>query len=136
MADSKAVAARGTLIKRNSAVIAELRDITPPPLTRKTIDVSIHNSSDDQYVVGIRRKGDMTFLVNFLSSGEATHENTTGLLNAWSAGTKDLYEIDFPDGGIWTFSGYLSNLAVKDPVDGSQDGNITVRPTGIMTITP
>lgn len=136
MSDSNAVASRGTLIKRNATVIAELKDITPPPLTRKTIDTSIHNSADDQYVVGIRRKGDMTFSVNFLSSGEATHENTTGLLHGWSAGTKDLFEIDFPDGGVWMFSGYVTNVAAKSPVDGSQDASISIRPTGIMTITP
>jgi hypothetical protein len=136
MADSKAVAARGTLIKRNATTIAELKDITPPALTRKSIDVSIHNSPDDQYVVGIRRKGELSVVVNFLTSGEATHENTTGLLAAWSNGSKDLFEIDFIDSGVWSFSGYVTNIALKDPVDGSQDATISIRPTGLMTITP
>jgi hypothetical protein len=129
---SAGISAHGAIIKRNTVAIAELRDITPPALTRKAIETTTHNSSDDSYVVGVRRKGEMTFVVNFLPSGDPTHSaiNASGLLYAWAQGSKDLYEIDFPDGAVWLFSGFVSNIASKLPVDGVQEATISIRPSG------
>lgn len=133
MADSIGVSAHGTLIKRNGTTIAELRDITPPPLTRKSLETSIHNNTDDQYVVGMRRTGELAMMVNFLSSGEATHQT---LLSDWADGTKSLWNIAFPDGASWSFSGFVVNVAAKEPVDGAQEANIGIRPTGLRVFAP
>lgn len=135
-AESNAISAHGTIIKRNNTAIAELRDITPPPLTRKPIETTTHNSDDDSYVVGIRRKGELQFAMNFLPSGDATHDASTGLLKAWADGTKDLYEIDFPDGAVWLFSGFVTNIAPKAPVDGEQSASVSIRPSGGQVFTP
>jgi hypothetical protein len=96
--ESNGISAHGTIIKRNGANIAELKDITPPALTRKPIDTTTHNSDDDSYVVGIRRKGELQFMINFLPSGEASHSavNSSGLLTAWATGTKDRIRDRFP----------------------------------------
>lgn len=135
-AESNGISAHGTIIKRNNVAIAELKDITPPPLSRKPIETSTHNSDDDSYVVGIRRKGEMQFMVNFLPSGDATHDATTGLLDAWATGSKDKYELLFPDGAVWLFSGFVSNIAPKQPVDGGQEASISIRPSGGQIMTP
>lgn len=135
-AESNGISAHGTIIKRNGTPIAELKDITPPPLTRKPIDTTTHNSDDDSYVVGIRRKGELTFMVNWLPSGEATHDATTGLLEAWATGSKDRYDILFPDGAQWIFSGFVSNIAPKQPVDGVQEASISIRPSGGQVFLP
>jgi len=135
-AESNGISAHGTIIKRNNTAIAELKDITPPPLTRKSIDTTTHNSDDDSDVVGIRRKGELQFMVNWLPSGESTHNATNGLLEAWATGSKDLYEIDFPDGAIWQFSGFVSNIAPKNPVDGGQEASISIRPSGGQVFLP
>lgn len=135
-AESNGISAHGTIIKRNGTPIAELKDITPPPLTRKPIDTTTHNSDDDSYVVGIRRKGELTFMVNWLPSGEATHDATTGLLDAWATGSKDRYDILFPDGAQWIFSGFVSNIAPKQPVDGVQEASISIRPSGGQVFLP
>jgi hypothetical protein len=129
MSVSNAISAHGTIIKRNGTAIAELRDITPPPLSRKPIETTMHNSDDDSYVVGIRRKGELQFMLGFLHT-ETTHGSTSGLLKAWHDGSKDLYEIDFPDGGSWLFSGFVSNIGPKQPVDGGQEASVSVRPSG------
>ena len=136
--ESNGISAHGTIVKRNGLPIAELKDITPPALTRKPIDTTTHNSDDDSYVVGIRRKGELQFMLNFLPSGESSHYavNSSGLLTAWAEGTKDLYEIDFPDGAIWTFSGFVTNIAAKQPVDGAQEANVSIRPSGGMDMLP
>lgn len=133
---SDAISSHGTLLKRNGTTIAELLDITPPALTRNTFDTSNQNDADDSYIVGIRRRGDLTFNVNFLPSGAVTHGNASGLIKAWTDGSKDLYEIDFPDGSIWSFSGFVTNVAPAAPVDGPLTAAVTVRPTNAMTITP
>lgn len=130
MADSNAISAQGTIIKRNGTAIAELRDITPPALTRNSIETTMHNSGDDSYVVGIRRHGDLQFELGFLPDDEATHDAATGLLKAWYDGSKDLYEIDFPDGHVWFFSGFVTNVAPSQPVDGGQTAQVSIRPSG------
>jgi len=135
-AESNGISAHGTIIKRNGTAIAELRDITPPPLSRNPIETTTHNSDDDSYVVGIRRKGELQFNVNFLPSGDATHDANTGLLDAWATGSKDQYDIEFPDGANWMFSGFVSNIAPKNPVDGGFEASISIRPSGGQIFTP
>ncbi len=135
-AESNGISAHGTIIKRNTLAIAELKDITPPALTRKPIDTTTHNSQDDSYVVGIRRKGELQFMVNWLPSGEATHGATTGLLEAWATGSKDRYDILFPDGSTWLFSGFVTNIAPKAPVDGAFEASISIRPSGGQIFNP
>jgi hypothetical protein len=136
MSVSNAISAHGTLISRNGTAIAELRDITPPPLTRKPIETTMHNSDDDSYVVGIRRKGELQFTLGFLPSGEATHNAVAGLMKAWADGSKDLYQITFPDGATWLFSGFVSNIAPKAPVDGGLEASVSIRPSGGQIFTP
>ena len=84
--ESNGISAHGTIIKRNSENIAEVKDITLPALTRKPIDTSTHNSDDDSYVMGIRRKGELQFMVNWLATDEPTHDATDGLLQIGPAG--------------------------------------------------
>lgn len=128
--ESNGISAHGTIITRNGIEIAELRDITPPPLSRKPIETSTHNSSDDSYVPGSRRKGELGFLVNFLPGAEATHDSATGLIKAWNDGSKDRYNILYPDGSDWMFSGFVSNIAPKAPVEGVLEASISIRPSG------
>lgn len=135
-AESRGISAHGTIIKRNGTNIAELQDITPPPLTRKAIETTTQNSDDDSYVVGIRRKGEIGFTVNFLPSGDSTHDANTGLLAAWASGSKDEYRILFPDGAVWLISGFVSQIAPKNPVDGAQSATISIRPSGGQIFTP
>lgn len=134
--ESHGISAHGTLIKRNGVHIAELRDITLPALTRKAIETTTHNSDDDSYVVGIRRKGELQFMLNFLPSADATHDASTGLLDAWATGSKDLYEVDFTDGAIWKFSGFVSNIAPKASVDDVLSASVSIRPSGGQIFLP
>ena len=54
----------------------------------------------------------------------------TGLMQAWADGAQDLYEIEFPDASSWLFSGFVTNIAPKAPVDGGFEGNVSIRPSG------
>ena len=133
---SSAISAHGTLVKRNGTAVGELRDITMPALTRNTFDTSNQTDSDDSYVVGIRRKGDLSFSINFLPSGETTHGATSGLIKSWTDGSKDLWQGVYPDGATWSCSGYTTSIAPKAPVDGELSADITVKLTNAFIFTP
>lgn len=135
-AESNGISAHGTIIKRNGTAIAELNDISSPELSRKDIETSTHNSDDDSYVVGIRRKGVMKFDLNFLPSGEATHNAVAGLLKAWADGSKDRYDLLFPDGAQWIFSGFVTKIASTEPVDDKLGASVEVRPSGGQVFLP
>jgi hypothetical protein len=142
---SEGISAQGTIIERSIDPawprndpqggpivfneIGELRDITPPALTRNEIELTTHNEEDDDYIVGIRRHGPMNFNVNFVP-GLAAHDHLTGLQQAWFDGTRDIYRLTYPDGTAWVFSGFVSNIAPSAPVDDRLSADITIRPTG------
>lgn len=133
MSDSNAVSSHGFVLKWNGAEVAELKDVTPPPLTRKETDVSIHNSDDDQYVVGFRRKGQLQVMVNWLPAVETSHD---ALLDAYVSGDKGKIELTDAAGWDMVVSGFVVGIAPKDPVEGGIDATITFRPTGRVVFTP
>ena len=126
---SNAISAHGTLVKRASVTIGELMDITPPSLLRNTFDTTNQNDADESFVVGVKRKGELQFTINFLPSGDSTHGTVSGLMKAYTDGTKDLWQITYPDGSSWSFSGFVVNISPKAPVDGAMQADVTVRPT-------
>lgn len=133
--DSNAISAHGTIVSRNGTPIAELRDITLPSLTRNPIETSMHNSEDDSYAPGMRRKSELQLTLGFLPSGDATHNHVAGLIKAWVDGSIDEYTVDFPDDARWLFSGFVSNISPTAPVDGLLEAQVSIRPTGGQTFT-
>jgi hypothetical protein len=129
MGVSNAISAQGTIIKLNGTEVAELRDITPPQLTRKVIDTTSHNADYDTAVVGIKRRSELQFEIGFV------HDIHESILNAYDAGSLDLWQILYPDGATWSFSGYVTLIGPKQPVDNGQTANINVRPTNDHVIT-
>ena len=127
---SNGISAHGTLVKLNGTAIGELRDVTLPPRTRKVIDTSTHNDDDDSCVVGFRRSGEASFLINFLPADDPTHDPATGLIYAYENGTKDRYDIERPDGSTQLFSGYVTNISPKAPVEGEQAANVSLKASG------
>lgn len=133
-----AISAQGTLIARSPSggpfvTVGELRDITPPPLSRNTIETTSHNEIEESFVVGIRRKGEMTFQVGFVPSGSVSgHDFVDGIIKSYIDGARDIWRITFPDTSVWLFSGFVSNVGPTAPVDDGLVADVTVRPTGLM----
>jgi hypothetical protein len=138
---SNAISAQGTILARQAGGsgaftdIANLMDITPPPLMRNAIETTAHNDTEEAFIVGIFRKGEMTFTIGFTPSG-ATHNATAGLQYSIKNGVKDGWRITFPDTTTWIFSGYVTNIGPTAPVDDMLAAEVTIRPTGTMAITP
>lgn len=132
-----AISAQGTIISRGPGgtgpftAVAELRDISGPALSRNPIETTNHNDADENYVVGVRRYGEVTFTIGYIP-GNATHDSGTGLINSWSEGARDIFQVEYPDGSKWLFSGYISNFGANAPLDDGLTADVSIRTTGGM----
>lgn len=131
---TQGMAGHGTLIQRYSGswtTIAELGgDIAPPALTRSSTEITPHNDDIDSYIMGVARRGEITFTLNFLPD-DATHDHLTGLIKAWIDKSFDGYKIIFPDTTEWIFSGFIGNFAPTAPVrEGALTADVMIRPSG------
>jgi hypothetical protein len=132
-----AISAQGTIIERDPlgvgsfAAVAELRDISGPALSRNPIETTNHNDSDESFVVGIRRHGEVTFTVGYIPTN-ASHDSSTGLIKSWQDGQRDVFRVTYPDGSEWVFSGFISNFASSAPVDDGLTADVSIRTTGQM----
>lgn len=110
--------------------IAELTDLTGPGLTRNMLETTTHNEQDDRYVVGIRRHTEVSATVNFIPSGNATHDHLAGLQKKWFDGSRHIWKVTFPGGAKWVYSGFVANFEFQAPVDDVLTADVTIRPTG------
>jgi hypothetical protein len=132
-----AISAQGTIIERDPlgagafAAIAELRDISGPALSRNPIETTNHNDPDENFVVGIRRYGEVTFTIGYIPTN-ASHKSGTGLIGSWENGDRDVFRITYPDGSSWVFSGFISNFGANAPLDDGLTADVSIRTTGGM----
>jgi len=137
------ISAHGTIISRAPAStpgvytdIGELGDLVPPSFSRNPIETTTHNDDIDQFAAGVLRRGECTFPINFIASGAvgATHNHLTGLYQSIIDHEICGWKIRFPDGDIWMFSGFVSNIGKTAPVDGALTADVSIRPSGKMYI--
>jgi hypothetical protein len=134
----QAISAQGTLVaidRGNTGTfvtIAELRNITPWPVSRNPIETTSHNEAEESFVMGIRRKGEMQITIGYVPS-LGTHDHLTGLMKSIIDGSLDRYRVTYPNGSVWLTSGYTQNIGPTAPVDGGLEATITIRPTGTMS---
>jgi len=98
--------------------IAELGDITTPSLTRKEFDATTQNLNMDTYVTGVLRRDVLTFKMNFMESGEPTHDHVTGIQAGIIDNLTRGWKYTFPSGLAWIMSGQVTIVKLTDPVTG------------------
>lgn len=139
MAESQAMAAYGTLLKRGDGgspetftVIAEVLDIKPPSFSADTEEVTHQESPGGfkEYVVTLLDAGEVTFDVNFIPT-DASHQ---GLLSDLQARAKRNFQLVFPDGTTWTFAAYVTGFEPDAPVGGKLSASVTLKVTGQPTL--
>lgn len=119
------VSAHGTTLTINGVAFPDLGPLTLPALTRKAVDDSRLIEDDERWEPGIRRMGEMQFEYPFL-----TLPTVLALFTAWETGTRDDYVVTLPDNGFtWSFSGFVTSLTPKAPVDDRLHMLVSVRPT-------
>jgi len=115
--------------------IAELRDITPPGLSRNEFDATTQNEDIDSYVLGVLRRELVTIQMNFIPSNN-TQDHLTGMQKLLINNTMTGWRFRFPDvpATVWVASGQVSGFKPEAPVDGLMSAEATVRFSGRMLI--
>lgn len=136
------ISSHGTLVAKNTnaamltfATIAELGDLTPPEMMRNEFDATVQQRNIDNYVLGVLRRGAMTFPLNFIPT-DGTHDHLTGLYKSLITEPPPIegYKITFPDGLQWILSGQVQAITPTAPVDGKLTADVTLRFSGLMMI--
>jgi hypothetical protein len=115
--------------------VAELRDITPPGLSRNEFDATTQNEDIDSYVLGVLRREAVTISMNFIPS-EETHDHLTGMQKLLIDNVMTGWRFRFPDSPstVWIASGQCSGFKPEAPVDGLMSAECTLRFSGGMII--
>jgi hypothetical protein len=137
-----ALASYNTLLKRGNAAtpevftgVAECGDISGPTLKSNMEDVTNHNTGDgfEEFVPTTQSFGEIKFPCNFIPSN-ATQSYAAGFTLDWKNRTKRNWTMTFPDGTVWPFAGYVSEIAMKATVKGVLSADVTITLTGTNTL--
>lgn len=110
---SDAIIGTGILLKAGDGAtpevfttVAEIQTLKPPSLMRNEIDVSTHNVGEEEKILGMLRKGQVTGTLNWVPTN-ATQSSTAGIMADILANTERNWRITFPPSGLphWTFAG-------------------------------
>ena len=130
-----AKSSHGTLIYHQPAatpgtftVISEIGDISDVGTSRNSTDVSVHNEDIDTFVLGIMRRDNVSFPINWVFNN-ASH---IALLTSHYNGHVDGWRVTFPDGDDIVFSGGIANMGAPAPIEGALRRTVSIRPTGLF----
>lgn len=126
----------GTVLKRyNGATydaIADVTDISPPGLSRSTIDVSDHSSPTKyaEFIGGLRDAGEVSLTLNY----DVTSAAQNKLRDDLETDAANQYQIVFPDAGnqTWGFSGLVTAFEPAAPRDGVITAQVTIKVSGVI----
>ena len=93
----------GTTLSRDSHVIAEVINFTPPPEARDTIEMTNHQSPSGvkEFIAGVRDSGEVQLDGNFLAGDT---DGQIGLRTDMVAGTLQAFVLTFPTAITATFA--------------------------------
>lgn len=114
--------------------VAEVASVTPPGMTRDTVDVT-HLESDamfKEYVGALKDTGEASITVNYIPTVAASD----ALLTAFNTDAAQLFTIMFPGGTVkLTFMGIVTGYEIGDLVgDDKMSATFTVKATGAVTL--
>lgn len=109
--------------------LAQVTSISPPSLSRDTIDAS-HMQSPQRYrefVSGMRDGGEVSIELDF----ERGSTTDVQLLADFNSDAARNYRIVFPSGQAWTFNAFLTGYEVSVPMDDKMTATATFKVNGI-----
>lgn len=116
--------------------IAELKDITPPQLTRDSIEVSNQDSTSAwrEHIPGWRDGAEVTFNANWIPIN-ATQDEDTGVLETFNDNTNHNWQILLPDAStLISFSGHVTAFNPELPMESQGELSVTIKISGPVTI--
>lgn len=134
---SNATAGFGTLLKKSSTTIAEVKSISGPGLSLDVQDVTSLSSTNGwkEFLPTLLECGEITLNINFLPA-DSTQGASSGLIKDMVDRTASTYSIVFSDSGstTWSFSAYVTKFQPSAAVGGVLSATVTLRPTGKPTL--
>ena len=110
------------------ASVGSIREITPPALSRDSVDVTAMDSADAfrQFIPGLKDPGEMSVVLEFDPS-EAVQTSWESDFNSSAIG---YYKIIFPDSTEWGFTAFVTAYEPETPIDGEMRVTVTLKLTG------
>lgn len=94
------------------AEVAEVVSITPPQLTKETVDATHLNSPDGyrEFLAGMKDAGEVTFTMAYVANGTGQSD----IRDDFEADDVVNYRITLPNDATWEFSGIVTGLAPSE----------------------
>lgn len=94
--------------------VGRIRDVTPPELSRDTVDTSDMETEDRwrTYIGAMKDAGELSFEMTF-DPGSA---ETTAFMGDLNDDIANYYKLQFPDASEWGFSALLTGFGATVPV--------------------
>ena len=129
---SLALPAQGVKVKIGSGsplaytAIPGIVSFNGPGGAGQVIDVTNLSSTAIEKIMGLPDEGQLSFECNYVP------ENTqhAALRAARGAQTLTSFQIEFPDGTVWTFSAYVTNFTVSGGVNAPLKASVVLELTG------
>lgn len=116
------------------ATVGTIYDMTPPAVSRETVDNTSHSSTDRwrEYVSGLRDGGEMSLDVAF---DPATGGDIYDFFSDIGADTAGYYKLVFNDAGNreWGFAAWVTQITPTAPLDDKRMFSVTFKLTGKPT---
>lgn len=110
--------------------IANVTSISGPGLSRETIDVTAHDSSDGwmEFVGGLKDAGEVSADINYDPSKHDT------LVADFDDDEPRNYQLVFPDSTTWSIQAILTGFEPEAPYDDKLAASLTFKVTGKPTL--
>ncbi len=133
-----ATSALGTILRRAGAVIADVKGISGPALTRDLADVTALDSTNgfEEVLPTVLRTGDVTFTLAFDPDNAGHIALRQDVVDAGSIA----FEVEFPptaaSGTVQThsFDAFVTSYTNQMEVGSEITADITLKPTGSITV--
>ena len=138
---SSALEAQGMQIKRGSGgspevftAIPEVKSFSGPGGAASVIDVSDLDSTAKEKRMGLRDEGQLSLTINYLPDNTVHDGLRTDRANRTLRNFKMVFT-DTSPATTWSFSAYVTGLAISGGVDGVVEANVTLELSGSITET-
>ena len=127
--------------------VAALHDLSGPSITRDDVEVTTYDSADRyrEYIPGLREGGEITGLVNWLSTNATLQDlyhsteaqstagpasSTNAVQGSFESSGLETYRILGPNLDFWRFDGYVKGITQAQPIGDRRTLEITWKISG------
>jgi predicted secreted protein len=106
--------------------VASITALSPPGISRNSIDVTAHDSTDGwmEFIPGLKDGGEVSFDINYQPD---VHD---ALLDDLDSAATQNWRVTFPDGTQWDFAAFLTGFEPDAPYDDKLAASLTLKVSG------